>query len=158
MAKKVNIKKLVKEELDKQLNEGDYYIDSLQDFINKNDTSSPYKPTIKLFGEKHDTKHLSVDWEFIQHMIDYLKETPMKEAVTSPNKMETVNLTDGEIGLVVSLYNKYSGEGPVADKKNYQYIQPDYAAEVLEKYINDTNASPNGKLLAKNVLRKFQGK
>jgi len=111
-----------------------------------------------LFGEKHDTKHLSVDWEFIQHMIDYLKETPMKEAVTSPNKMETVNLTDGEIGLVVSLYNKYSGEGPVADKKNYQYIQPDYAAEVLEKYINDTNASPNGKLLAKNVLRKFQGK
>lgn len=69
--------------------------------------------------------------------------------------LENMNLTDSEIGLLVAIYNKYSDEGPVADKKTYKYIQPDYAKEVVNQYIQDPNITSNGKLLAKNILNKF---
>ena len=57
--------------------EDTYTSDAIKDFIAKSDTSSPYKPQIKLNwggeGPSSMTKWLSVDWEIIEQMAEILE-------------------------------------------------------------------------------------
>jgi len=169
MSEKINIKQLVKEELENIMSEEsdfakNYIPMQVKDFIAKSDAKSPYKPQIKLHwggdnGEAN-TNWIGVPWEFISSIVDYFqKNPPVEESATQHDKiLENMNLTDAEIGVLAAAYNKYSGGGPVADKKNYQYIQPEFAKEALQKYIADKNATDNGKLLASAILKKLSGK
>lgn len=60
--------------LDERLSEGtNYTSDSIREFIENNDTSSPYKPTIKFFGRDFDSKHLDVEWSLIEELIRILE-------------------------------------------------------------------------------------
>ena len=50
-----------------------YTSDSVREFIENNDMSSPYKPAIKLFGRDFDSKHLDVEWSVIEELIRILE-------------------------------------------------------------------------------------
>jgi len=70
--------------------------------------------------------------------------------------METFkNLTEPEINLLVGIYNDCSGEGPVADSRNYQFIVPEFAVRILKHYRRNGNATCFGKTLADNILEKI---
>lgn len=60
----------------KSLNEDSYHSNSVDDFIKKNEKmeQSEYYPTLKLFGEGGDSKHLSVSFDVLRQISKILKK------------------------------------------------------------------------------------
>jgi hypothetical protein len=64
------------------------------------------------------------------------------------------NLSDQDLSLLVALYNNYSGE-PKKSVEDYQSINLEMAKMYFDEYINGTEASPNGKKVARKILTKL---
>ena len=56
------------------LNYSGYASEQIKDFLRKNDTTSPYFPTIKFFGERADTKHLSISWDLVEKIAQLIEK------------------------------------------------------------------------------------
>lgn len=57
------------------LNEDSYHSNAIDDFIKKNEESTGgYFPTLKIFGEKGDTKHLNVSFDALREISKILKK------------------------------------------------------------------------------------
>ena len=151
--KKSELKQIIKEEIKNTLLKENYTSESIKEFIKNNDTTSPYKPSIKFFGEKKDSKHLDISWDIVEKIAEIVsKNNDLKKV----KDLKSYELTDNEIKFLVALYNKYSGQGPIADENNYNNIVYDYAITILNKYIKDKNSLYKGRKMAIELLQKLK--
>jgi hypothetical protein len=61
-----------------KVNEDSYHSGAIDDFIKKNESDAYGYPTLKVFGEKGDTKHLSVSYDALRQIAKILKTMKLK--------------------------------------------------------------------------------